>query len=79
MGKKASSSDALLPTATRQCQCTICGKYFNSVSAFDMHRESGVCLDARKMRRKGMSRNERGYWIERGWGGGDDPDGEVPA
>ena len=47
-----------------RCLCSGCGEYFNSVSAFDMHRSGPA--DARVCRQPGeagMVRNEAGYWI----------------
>ena len=67
MGNKVEGSDARLPIGTRMCRCSGCGKYFNSPSAFDAHREGGECLDTRTMKRRGMSVNARGYWVEKGW------------
>ena len=55
-----------------RCQCTSCGEFFNSVSAFDRHR-SGDCLDSGRrsclsavaLIALGWSRNSAGFWIER--------------
>jgi len=51
------------------CVCTGCGEIFNSVAAFDKHREYGDgeldrhCLTPEKMRNKGMGINARGMWV----------------
>lgn len=72
MGTKVSGADARLPPGARFCRCGGCGKYFNSPSAFDAHREGGACLATRRMRARGMVQNARGYWIESEWKGDDD-------
>lgn len=53
--------------------CSACGEYFNSTSAFEMHRigEFGVnrrCATVAEMEGKGMSLNSGGWWIERKMG-----------
>lgn len=50
------------------CQCMACMEYFNSVAAFDKHRqqprkEIRRCLTAPEMTAKGMSLNSGGFWI----------------
>jgi hypothetical protein len=51
------------------CQCTVCGKYFNSVYAFDKHRTGGYtkrrCFGIDEMLAMGMARNHPGFWISR--------------
>lgn len=60
-----------------RCQCTGCGEFFNSVSAFDWHRVTPLsangtprlrsirrCLTVEEMYRKGMSTNHSGYWLK---------------
>lgn len=49
-------------------QCQGCKEYFNSVAAFDKHREGkhGVdrrCLTADEMQAKGMAKNSHGFWV----------------
>lgn len=49
-------------------QCQGCKQYFNSNSAFDMHRvgEHGVnrrCKTAQEMTAQGMAVNHAGFWI----------------
>lgn len=79
MGTKPSGADPRLPIGARLCQCSGCGKYFNSPSVFGAHREGGACLTPRQMRQRGMSRNERGYWIEKRWEGPDNGDRDESA
>lgn len=47
-----------------RCLCQACGRYFNSVSAFDRHRVgSGAkiqCVDPAQL---GMILNAHGFWI----------------
>lgn len=50
----------------QRCQCPDCREYFNSVAAFDRHRDGSHkkqtrhCVDPAKL---GMSRNAAGFWI----------------
>ena len=49
-------------------QCGRCKEYFNSNSAFEMHRtgEHGVdrrCMTVEEMRGRGMDVNDAGFWI----------------
>jgi hypothetical protein len=49
-------------------QCQGCKQYFNSNSAFDMHRfgkhgHGRRCLTPEEMTAKGMSLNAAGFWI----------------
>jgi hypothetical protein len=51
-----------------RCRCCGCGGYFNSVTAFDMHRvgrfpDQRRCLGAEGMTALGMVRNGAGFWI----------------
>lgn len=50
-----------------RCQCSGCGKYFNSTAAFDKHRRGEMtarkCLTEQEMTGKGMERNSAGFWI----------------
>jgi hypothetical protein len=51
-------------------QCGGCGEYFNSTSAFDMHRtgQFGVnrrCMTPQEMEAKKMSKNTDGFWVTR--------------
>jgi hypothetical protein len=51
-----------------RCQCSGCGEYFNSDTAFDMHRigRFGVdrrCMSPDEMRAAGMSKNAADWWI----------------
>jgi hypothetical protein len=47
-----------------RCKCGGCGRYFNSVHAFDRHRSGKpaerVCLDPESL---GMEVNGAGFWI----------------
>ena len=47
-----------------RCQCLACGEYFNSVSAFELHRrgkpENRRCIYPSDF---GMIKNEAGFWI----------------
>jgi hypothetical protein len=47
-----------------RCKCGGCGRYFNSVHAFDRHRSGKpserVCLDPESL---GMTINSAGLWI----------------
>lgn len=62
-----------LAIGTGNCCCGACGKYFRSVSGFDLHRtgpgEARRCLSEEEMREAGMSRNEGGWWITQAWAG----------
>lgn len=49
-------------------QCPSCGEFFNSTTAFAMHRtgEFGKdrrCLTVAQMAAKGMCQNEAGFWM----------------
>ena len=51
-------------------QCGGCSEYFNSTSAFDMHRtgDFGVnrrCMTPQEMEAKKMSKNTDGFWVTR--------------
>lgn len=50
-----------------RCQCMACGELFNSVFAFDRHRQGPYpdrrCLSAASMVDAGFSKNAGGYWI----------------
>lgn len=56
-----------------RCRCSVCGKRFNSVSAFDRHRYGGygnwgrdrLCRTWQELRARGWVVNGAGYWIER--------------
>jgi hypothetical protein len=47
-----------------RCKCGGCGRYFNSVHAFDRHRSgkpaNRVCLDPESL---GMEVGSHGFWI----------------
>lgn len=53
------------------CQCGACGRYFNSLTAFDKHRTgpfshnvlSRECLTDEQMVAKGMSVSAKGWWV----------------
>jgi hypothetical protein len=52
----------------RRNQCQGCKEYFNSTSAFDMHRTGRFGIDRRcmtpaEMNRLGMLVNSSGFWI----------------
>ena len=56
-----------------RCICRACGERFNSTAAFDAHRTGTPnikainygrrCLLDFEMERKGMTRNEKGFWL----------------
>ncbi len=51
-------------------QCGGCSEYFNSISAFEMHRtgDFGVnrrCMTTQEMEAKKMSKNTDGFWVTR--------------
>jgi hypothetical protein len=52
-----------------RCVCRGCGQYFNSTSAFDLHRvgkpEARRCLSTDEMVEAGMTRNAGGFWVSR--------------
>lgn len=55
-------------------QCQGCKEYFNSNSAFDMHRigEPGHgrrCRTTDEMRLIGMLKNKAGFWIKKSYSG----------
>ena len=65
-------------------QCQGCKEYFNSNSAFEMHRTGkfGVdrrCLTPQEMTDKGMLKNAAGFWITeaRQFKGEDDASNET--
>lgn len=63
----ATGADPKLPPGTNYCRCGACDLYFKSPSAFDMHRVDGACLSEAEMVAKGMSLNERGYYVTQAW------------
>lgn len=51
-------------------QCQGCKKYFNSNTAFEMHRTGrhGIdrrCMTEEEMTAKGMSMNARSFWVSK--------------
>lgn len=64
-------SATTLPRLTgSRCRCAACLQFFNSTSAFDLHRTGthGVdrhCREPSEMLALGMSVNDLGFWIER--------------
>lgn len=62
---------ATLPRlAGNRCRCAACLEFFNSASAFDLHRTGAHggdrrCREPCEMLAIGMSRNAAGFWIER--------------
>lgn len=56
-----------------RCRCVVCGKSFNSPSAFDRHRKGDYgdggrhrrCLTWQELRAMGWKVNGAGFWIER--------------
>jgi hypothetical protein len=52
-----------------RCLCRGCGCLFNSIKAFDRHRQGGHqgrrCLSPDGMRDVGMTLNAAGFWISR--------------
>lgn len=60
-------SDAKLPIGSNRCQCGACRLYFSSVASFDMHRIESRCLTTGEMLAKGMSVNDKGYWVTQAW------------
>lgn len=63
----AMGADPKLPPGTNYCRCGACGEYFKSVSGFDMHRIDSGCLTRAEMLARGMSVNERGYFVTQAW------------
>lgn len=69
--RKESGSQGRLTGA--RCRCSICGKRFNSVSAFDRHRYGDYgdygrnrrCRTWQELRARGWVVNDAGFWIER--------------
>jgi len=61
------------PLTGVRCCCSICGKRFNSVSAFDRHRYGDYgdfgrnrrCRTWQELRARGFAVNRDGFWIER--------------
>lgn len=62
----------------RRCQCAACGKYFNTVSAFDKHRagshrlDSRRCLETDEMEKADMfyvQKENARLWYGRKWDG----------
>lgn len=61
------------PLSGARCRCSVCGKRFNSISAFDRHRYGGYgnwgrdrrCRTWQELRARGFVVNGDGYWIER--------------
>lgn len=56
-----------LPLRGNRCRCSACGRYFNSVYAFDLHRVGTYphrrCLGLVEMLAKGMRFNDDGFLI----------------
>jgi hypothetical protein len=56
-----------------RCRCAVCGKWFNSTSAFDRHRYGAYgnfgrnrrCRTWQELRERGWVVNSAGFWIER--------------
>lgn len=51
-------------------QCGACSEYFNSTSAFEMHRTGVIgvnrrCMTPQEMEAKKMSKNTDGFWVTR--------------
>jgi hypothetical protein len=49
-------------------QCGACSEYFNSTSAFEMHRTGVIgvnrrCMTPQEMEAKKMSKNTDGFWV----------------
>ena len=61
----------LTPQSEAVCVCTCCNEIFNSVAAFDKHREYAKgdvhrhCLTLEEMRDKGMAISSKGFWVTR--------------
>jgi hypothetical protein len=58
------------PTLTgNRCQCSACGEYFNSSTAFDRHRVGSFqhrtrrCLSIPEMTARGFCKNPAGFWM----------------
>jgi hypothetical protein len=60
-------SNPKLPIGSNRCQCGGCDRYFASVAAFDKHRREGGCLTEAEMLGRGMSVNDKGYWVTQAW------------
>ena len=58
-----------MKVGNRRCQCRECGKYFNSVAAFDKHRIGSFlknerrCMTTEEMQAKRMDISADGYWV----------------
>jgi len=54
----------MLPVGSRYCECSACGRFFNSPGGFDQHRSGPysdrACLDPIEL---GMVLNDKGYWM----------------
>lgn len=61
------SHNPKLPVGSNRCQCGACALYFGSVAGFTMHRIEGRCLSTDEMLARGMSVNEKGYWVTQAW------------
>lgn len=61
------------PLRGARCRCVVCGKSFNSPSAFDRHRVGDFgdkgrhrrCRTWQELRAMGWQVNGAGFWIER--------------
>lgn len=69
----------MLPIGSEKGQCRKCGRYFNSLSAFDKHQthdEKGnvICRDPEQL---GMMLTSSGHWATSEWQGGWLSDAEL--
>lgn len=67
------SANSNPPLRGARCRCVVCGKSFNSPSAYDRHRVGDFgdrgrhrrCRTWQELRALGWQVNAAGYWIER--------------
>lgn len=58
-----------LRVGKRTCECQMCGDFFGSPGAFDLHLigvENTRCRNEQERRRAGLYPNEHGVWLSGG-------------
>jgi hypothetical protein len=55
-------SNSKLPTSSRFCHCSECGRYFGGVNGFERHRVHFQCIDPTSV---GLKLNDAGYWVRK--------------